>query len=109
MILLVDDDESVLNIYSQLLEHEGFKVSAHLCAKQGLTAFSQQPQAFKAIITDYNMPNMNGLELISAIHDKRPDIKTILYSGMLPKYIPNSIITFSKPTRIGQLLIALAT
>ncbi|MDQ6976894.1 MAG: response regulator [Ghiorsea sp.] len=104
MILLVDDDKSILNINSQLLEHKGFKVSAHLCAKQALTAFSQQPKTFKAIITDQNMPNMTGLDLIASAEKIKPDTKAILYTGMPSKSAPEHITILLKPARIEQII-----
>lgn len=103
MILLVDDDQSVLNIYSQLLGHKGFKVSAHLCPKQALTAFSQQPKTFKAIITDQDMPSMSGLDLIASAEKIKPDIKTILYTGMPPKSAPEHITILLKPARLEEI------
>ena len=109
LILLVDDDDDMLKSYTELLQHASYQVEAHYNPQQALEQFHLNPDVYDAVLTDYNMPNMNGLELIFAIHDKRPDLKAILYSGMLPKHIPNSIITFSKPTRIRQLLKALAT
>ena len=108
MILLVDDDKDMLKSYVELLEHANYQVEAHHNPQQAFEQFQLNPDAYDAVLTDYNMPHMNGLDLISAIHDKRPDLKTILYSGMLPQHIPSSVITFSKPTRIDQLLKALA-
>ncbi len=104
MILLVDDDKSVLNVYTQLLEHSGYKVSSHLCPKQALTAFSVQPQAFKAIITDYTMKQMTGLNLIASAENINPHIKSILYTGMPPKQAPEHITVLQKPARMTQVL-----
>ena len=108
MILLVDDDKDMLKSYTELLQHANYQVEACHNPQQALQQFQLNPDAYDAVLTDYNMPHMNGLELISAIHHKRPDLKAILYSGMLPKDIPDSIITFTKPTRINQLLKQLA-
>lgn len=108
MILLIDDDEDMLKSYIELLQHANYQVEAHHCPQQALEQFKLKPDAYDAVLTDYNMPHMNGLELIAAIHDKCPDLKAILYSGMLPKHVPDYIITFTKPTRINQLLKELA-
>jgi len=108
LILLVDDDKDMLKSYTELLQHANYQVEVHHNSQQALQQFQLNPDAYDAVLTDYNMPNMNGLELISAIHHKRPDLKAILYSGMLPQHVPDHIITFSKPTRINQLLKELA-
>ncbi|MDQ7001290.1 MAG: response regulator [Ghiorsea sp.] len=104
MILLVDDDKAILNVQIQLLSNFGFKVEAHTCPQQALQQFKAQPQAYQAILTDYCMPTMDGVTLIASIHAIRPDLKAILYSGMLPSDIPKHIIALSKPTRMKQLV-----
>jgi len=109
LILLVDDDKDMLKSYIELLQHGNYQVEAHRNPQQALEQFQLNPNAYDAVLTDYNMPNMDGLALIAAIHTIRPNLKVILYSGMLPKLIPDNIITFTKPTRIRQLLKALAT
>ncbi|MDQ6990689.1 MAG: response regulator [Mariprofundaceae bacterium] len=104
MILLVDDDKAILETYIKLLTKLGFQVSGYNCPQQALQQFQTQPQAYQAILTDYNMPTMDGLELIASIHAIRPSLKAILYSGMLPTHIPDHIIALSKPTHIKQLV-----
>jgi two-component system, chemotaxis family, chemotaxis protein CheY len=62
-IFLVDDSALMLTSIKQNLEISGFKVET---AKDGLEALNRIKTGFKPdlIITDINMPNMNGLELI---------------------------------------------
>ena len=108
LILLVDDNDDILKSYTELLQHANYQVEAHYDPRQALEQFHLNPNAYDAVITDYNMPNMNGLEIISVIRDKRPDIKAVLYSGMPPKHTPSYITTLSKPARINQLLKVLA-
>jgi two-component system chemotaxis response regulator CheY len=62
-IFLVDDSALMLTSVKQSLELSGFKVET---AKDGLEALNKLKTGFKPdlIITDINMPNMNGLELI---------------------------------------------
>ncbi|MDQ6953843.1 MAG: response regulator [Mariprofundaceae bacterium] len=104
MILLVDDDKGILETYIQLLTHAGFQVSAHICPQQAFKQFQANPEIYQTVLTDYNMPIMDGLELIASIHTIRPSLKAILYSGMLPTRIPDHIIAFSKPMGIQQLV-----
>jgi len=104
MILLVDDDKSILKVYTEFLKHSGYKVSSHLCPKQALASFSKQPQAFKAIITDHVMPEMTGLDLIATAENINPDIKSILYTGTVPQQPPEHITVLRKPARMAQVL-----
>ncbi len=65
-ILLVDDSATILMSVQQTLQMSGFKVET---ARDGLDAFNRIKGGLKPdlIITDINMPNMNGLELIKNI------------------------------------------
>lgn len=62
-IFVVDDSSVMLMSVKQTLEMAGFTVET---ARDGLEAFNKLKAGFKPdlIITDINMPNMNGLELI---------------------------------------------
>jgi two-component system chemotaxis response regulator CheY len=62
-ILLVDDSAVMLMSVKQTLEMAGFKVET---AKDGVEALNKLKGGFKPdlIVTDINMPNMNGIELI---------------------------------------------
>ncbi|QIK36671.1 response regulator [Caldichromatium japonicum] len=62
-ILIVDDSTVMLMSVKQTLELAGYQVET---AKDGLEAFNRLKSGFKPdlIITDINMPNMNGLEFI---------------------------------------------
>uniref|UniRef100_A0A7C4AT80 Response regulator n=1 Tax=Desulfomonile tiedjei TaxID=2358 RepID=A0A7C4AT80_9BACT len=62
-IFVIDDSSVILMSVKQTLEIGGFKVET---AKDGLEAFSKLKTGFKPdlIITDINMPNMNGIEFI---------------------------------------------
>ncbi len=65
-ILIVDDDQDLLDMYDELFKIEGFDI---LTAKSGLTAIQicKTHSDIKVIISDSNMPEMNGLELLSQL------------------------------------------
>ncbi len=59
-ILYLDDDEAVLFI-AALLERRGYRVSCFDDCQQALESLRSSPEDFDLIITDYNMPGMQGL------------------------------------------------
>jgi len=64
-ILIVDDSESIREVLVFSLENEGYQV---ISANDGLDAlkyFDGRP--IDLLLTDYHMPNMNGLELIGKV------------------------------------------
>jgi CheY-like chemotaxis protein len=66
-ILIIDDNEEVLDIFKQLLLDEGYRVSTASDGTSGVLLFLRQN--FDLVITDLNMPGMNGLEVIKKINN----------------------------------------
>ena len=61
-ILIVDDDDGILDLYHELLTGEGHVVTM---AKNGLDGLRKiEEKNFDIIITDLEMPNLGGIELI---------------------------------------------
>lgn len=71
-LLLIDDSLSVRKFIGRMLEGAGYKVQTASDGEEGLRKASAAP--FRLIITDLEMPKMNGYELIQALRD-RPETK----------------------------------
>ncbi len=80
-VLLVDDEPAVLEVFTQLLEKHGLRVTATDNAAEALSRFKAKPEAFDLVITDQTMPNMRGAALAGKILEVRPDLPIILCSG----------------------------
>jgi CheY-like chemotaxis protein len=80
-ILLVDDNPDGLLIRRALLEEQGYCIDIACDGQEGLELFSASN--FDAIVTDYRMPRMNGVELIRRIREVRPQVAVILLSGFV--------------------------
>ena len=63
-ILVIDDSVSIRQMMSIILKGAGYEVTV---AEDGPTGLGLFDDSFKAVITDYNMPNMNGPEVIRQI------------------------------------------
>jgi DNA-binding NtrC family response regulator len=78
-ILLVDDDISYLHLLSMLLKSEGFTVSA---SSGGINALETlRHDRFKMMITDFNMPEINGVELAAKVKEQRSDMRIVLVTA----------------------------
>lgn len=69
-ILLVDDEAHVLRVIKLNLERNGFDVETALSAEDALTMLRDNVvnSGFDVVITDVDMPVMNGCELAEMIH-----------------------------------------
>lgn len=78
-VLVVDDDDDVRQLLSHLLEQADYNV--HLAA-DGLEALHEMKKRhFDAVVTDYHMPRMSGLEFMLLSQVVWPNTPIILLSG----------------------------
>jgi signal transduction histidine kinase len=80
-ILLIDDEEPIVRMVQQMLEHLGYNVTALTNSMKALEAFRRQPEKFDLVITDQTMPNITGAQLAQKLLGIRPDIPIILCTG----------------------------
>ncbi|HUF30619.1 MAG TPA: sigma-54 dependent transcriptional regulator [Gemmatimonadaceae bacterium] len=79
LVLVVDDETGILETLGILLKNAGFRVQAALGGKLGLEALASA--APDIILTDVRMPNVGGLELLSAVRKQDPDLPVILMTA----------------------------
>ena len=97
-ILVVDDDRIILEVVRRILEREGFV--AH-CVASGEEAIKQiKERTFSLMITDFNMPGLNGLELARKGLELAPQMPIIMDTGGLS---PN-ITLMAKEIGIAKVL-----
>lgn len=78
-LLVVDDDEAVLRVTRRALERRGYRVVA---CRSGEEALSHLGKAtFDCMISDVQMPGINGLRLLRAIRDRDLDVPVVLMTG----------------------------
>lgn len=80
-ILLVDDEPAVTDTLAGLLEQAGAEVGPCVSASDALCALAEDPDAWSLLITDFNMPGMNGAELGAKARALRPDLPMALISA----------------------------
>lgn len=80
MILVVDDDSFVAEMLAVILESDGFQVKTAGHGREALEKLHEFPEIC-LVISDMNMPEMNGLELIEAIRGGNSDVPIIILTG----------------------------
>jgi len=80
-ILFVDDDEYLLEITKQMLEHLGYQTVGKTDSEKALELFKSEPDKFDLVITDMTMPRMTGDRLAEELMRIRPDLPVIICTG----------------------------
>ncbi len=78
-LLLVDDDPLIINSLSEFLRLEGYAVDT---ASDGSKAIEKLAATrYNLVLTDVNMPRVNGLELLRTIRNHYPDVVVLVITG----------------------------
>jgi len=84
-ILIIQDDEEMRSLLKDLFEEEGFETDS---VEKGTYAFKKlMTESFALIITDIQMPEKNGLQLMEIIRVHNPKVRTIYMSGDLAGHL----------------------
>ena len=78
-VLLVDDEEDFLEAMSERMTARGMEVTTASSAKEAIDIIDKI--SFDAIILDFQMPEMDGMEALQTIKAKRPESQIILLTG----------------------------
>src|ERR671921_889017 len=91
-ILLVDDEELVRSLLARLLVHSGYQVEEADNGSSGLQAARRLDGALSLIVTDIDMPVMDGLKFAAAVRKTDRDIPFLFITGLDPAVIYQSKI-----------------
>lgn len=112
-ILVVDDDKNILKMVTQILTAKGHTVYAAEDGASALALLSQHHVTFDLVISDLDMPQVNGAQLHSLLRQLYPGVAMIIMSGYiepdLSRYtdLQDAQITFlNKPFQTNSLLDA---
>ena len=78
-VLLVDDERLLHGVVSRLLGRHGIEVTSCTSARQALDALDGA--GFDLVVTDFQMPEMDGLELLARIRDRDPGLPVVMITG----------------------------
>ncbi|MGE4262864.1 MAG: PAS domain S-box protein [Desulfovibrio sp.] len=102
-VLFVEDDQDQLATIPRVLGKLGYEVTGCASAPEALRALDENPHGFDAVLTDFDMPEVNGVEFARRIMAQHPGLPVIMISGRLhtgdipPDLPPNILRVLAKP------------
>ena len=108
-ILVIDDEELLIKICEMMLKRLGHKVFKAHSGSEGLKIFETNRNQIDLIISDMNMPEMDGQEVIAKLRKIDRNVKVLLSSGALLDSDEKEVIKrgfiglLKKPYKINSL------
>ncbi len=107
--LVIDDDKTMLDLMKFQLKAEGFDVRAADCGEKGLSYVAENE--FDIILTDLNLPDIDGIEMVRRCKEFAPNTEIIMVTGFgsVEKAIEatkaGAFYYVEKPVEFEELLI----
>jgi DNA-binding response OmpR family regulator len=107
-VLLVDDEESFLEVLAERMRSRGLDVT---CATSGEQALQEADSSrFDAVVLDLAMPGLDGIETLRRLREAQPEIQVMILSGRATVHTAveairlGAIDIFEKPTDVDTLV-----
>lgn len=79
-IIVIDDDILILELFKTFLKNSGYLITYTTSPKEAFSYITKKD--FSLAIVDYLMPEMDGLEFLKKVKEKRNDIEVIIMTGL---------------------------
>jgi DNA-binding response OmpR family regulator len=108
VILVADDEPLIRNLVTLLMQRDGYLVLSAADGHEGLELSRQYAGTIDLVITDVQMPRLNGTDLCAHLTEERPGIKVLVMSGAdMSEIVSQNIhLTFLPKPFDGQTLTA---
>ncbi len=107
-ILMVDDDKSILRVFTRILNKEGYAIDVAETGEEALEKIGSQ--TFNVALIDMKLPDMEGTELLNKIQASHSDITCIAITGYpslengLKTLDEGAVAYLVKPVKPNELL-----
>jgi len=111
-VLIVDDEELIRRVGARMIRARfGADVVEALGGMHALSLWRRDPQAFDVIVIDLDMPEMDGVTLLSRLERLAPDVPVVVWSGReldpAPPELAAAAALVSKAQPVAALIDAL--
>jgi hypothetical protein len=112
LLLIIDDEETIRELLKTTLESYGYRVVTAQNGLEGIARFREYSKEIKLLVTDTDMPHLDGMGAVRAIKELKPDVPVIVASGskrdaaVLREIDTMGLKDLGKPYSLEQLLVA---
>jgi PAS domain S-box-containing protein len=110
LVLVVDDEPTVRDVASRILESVGLEVIACSTGDEAIANFKERHSDIKAVLLDMTMPGLTGPEVLAELRSLNPAIPVVLTSGYIAEAAMRKVegvehVTFlQKPYRLDDFI-----
>ena len=81
LILIIDDDVAFAETQKKTLALEGYSSVVANSGNDGIAAVKTDPDAFRLVLLDLRLPDMDGLSVLKKIKEIKPDLPTVIFTA----------------------------
>ena len=106
-ILIIDDNHDLADGLGMILEDEGYQVVLAYNGEDGIRFFNEGD--FDVVFVDVKLPDMSGIEVFQAVHNKKPEVRILMMTGyrveqLLAEVVDNGdVVVLRKPIEIEHV------
>jgi len=113
LVAVVDDEQDITTLFHHALRSiSGITIFAFTDPTLALEHFQENKDDYVLVISDFNMPRLNGMELLKKMKDMKECVRTILMTAydiedtVFQDYRKEEIVNgfFQKPVRLNDLI-----
>ncbi len=108
-ILLVDDDEDLLDLYKEILSQLPSRPEIFTSSAGARAIAMMESEPFTLLVCDLNMPKMDGLQVLSIVRRKFPELRTVVLTSILDEQFRSRVYSlgvdlyWQKPGSGGEI------
>ena len=91
MILIIEDDEIMRSLLKTFLLGAGYQVICTVDGIKGVEAYETHRRNIQLVVSDLEMPNLNGVGAYRKIKAMNPDVKVIFVSGYIDPHLQRQL------------------
>jgi two-component system, cell cycle sensor histidine kinase and response regulator CckA len=83
LVLVVDDDAAIRDLARTILDNYGYRVIVAVDGLDGVSVYSQHKESIAVVVTDLDMPIMDGPQMIQALERLNPAVRIVSTGGII--------------------------